>query len=618
MKRRLGAAVLAALVLALSPAHAQDPDDPGSEGTATREEIQRANGKAPSAGTADSIAEAASEETAEEEVGVSTRAGDPLVVAPGAVEARVTRSLFGARLVPLSGAMWLGAPQCSQGDTTAARRACLAATPKTIPTRLFALDLRSANGRVLAGRRIRGSVRPAVDNGAPARWSASVPVAGVRSGKYTGHILFPRPPGLAVSPVAIPVTLYVRDSPVWPLLALLLVLAVVMGLRRYRDGRLNQDTRYVEIADAEALIVTDPHLADPAGAAAPFRARFGSLLRAAAARVEKGETAAPTAQMKEADDLWVDWQAGRPDWIAGLEMDHAGIAKLTRAVEERAAAGRGESKHLEGLLKLLRTAYDHAPPVPAPLGSEEPARSGAAQATAYRDGAAERAVRVTRYFSLPARIAEARAEAGRIADPVAREKLLGVLNEAGAAWDAADADDEGTGALLAELRARVEAARAGALPGAASPFASPDESVSSSESARGGWGAADDTGSELVPRRFAARISSARHARRSYAVLAGVVVYLAVAAVGLRETWGDNLTFGADPLADYLEVFAWALGANVASMASIATFAGQLSIPWLGRILGGGTAPAASPDAPTGGAELAPLAPRRAPRLRRL
>jgi hypothetical protein len=616
MKRRLGAAGCAALaVLALSPAHAQDPNDPGSEGsgTATPEEIQRANGKAPPSRTTDSTAEAASEET--EGVGVSTRAGDPLVLAPGALEARVTRSLFGARPLSLSGALWLGAPQCSQGDSTAARRACLAATPRTVPTRLFALDLRSANGSVLAGRRIRGSVLPAVDSGAPARWAASVPVAGVRSGKYTGHILFPRPPGLAVSPVAIPVTLYVRDSPVWPLLALLLVLAVVMGLRRYRDGRLDEDTRYVEIADAEALIVTDAHLADPDGPAAPFRARFGSLLRAAAARVEKGEAAAPSAQMKEADALWVEWQAGRPDWVAGLEMDHAGIAKLTRAVEERAAAGRGESKHLAGLLKLLRTAYDHAPPTPTPPGSEEPAEPGAAKATAYRHGAAERAVRVTRYFSLATRIAEVRAEAGRIADPVAREKLLGVLGDAGTAWDA---DDEGSGALLAELRARVEAALAEALPGTSSPFASPDESVSSSEAARGGWDAADDTGSELVPRRFAARISSARRARRSYAALAGVVVYLAVAAVGLRETWGDNPTFGADLLADYLEVFAWALGANVASMASIATFAGQLSIPWLGRILGGGATPSASPDAPAGGAELAPLPPRRAPRLRRL
>ncbi|HLL84229.1 MAG TPA: hypothetical protein VK420_16320, partial [Longimicrobium sp.] len=474
MKGRLrgaGWTALAATMLALSPAraHAQPDDDPSNPrtGRPTPEAIQGANGATPAKGVEGDSTEAARQDEGVEDAGVSTRQGDPLALAPAALEARVTRPPFGSRVVRLSGAMWLGAPQCTGGDTTAARRACLADRERSLPRRLFALDLHSADGTAIEGSRISGSITvaggAAAASGAPSRWTATFPLAGVRSGKYTGRILLPRDSGLAVSSVTIPVTLHVRDSPLWPLLVLLSGLLLVMALRKYRDGRLEQDNRYLEIADAEALIVTDPHLADPAGLAAPFRERLASLLRAAVTRVEKGASG-PIAELKEADALWLAWQAGRPSWVAGLEMDRSGIERLTRAATERAAAGYGRSRHLQRLLKLLAMAYNDAPPSPPPPGDEGPAARPGAEAAAYRAGAADRAVLVTRYFSLAARIAQFRAEAGAIADPAARAKLLAVLDEVSAEWNEADPEDEGSDALLGELHARAEAARTQSLP----------------------------------------------------------------------------------------------------------------------------------------------------------
>lgn len=618
--RMLCAVAAALLLLVPSALRAQGPDeDPGADPAATAQENEAAAEKdakdvqeVRSRGGDEEVAGVASmPETAVTAPGVFSTAGDELRIAPGAPRARATRG-WGPGFARFAGSLWLAVPACTvpareatpPADDSAGGGAGRPACPPEMWTgapavTLRALDLVSAEWghrvprrslRVAFGEPRRGIVTGAAPGtGAPLDWSAYVPLRGVRAGTYHGFLLFTRETDSTTvrPPAALPVTLQVRDSPLPALAILAAGFLLLMRLRGYRDGKLRRHTHLADIAEAKERIEADRHLAVRGGIAAPFRKRFAEHLRAAIARSAQPGAPEDLPELDAVDALLVKWSAGEPKWLAGLRADHAGIARL-----EPAARG---APHAKALLATLRDGYDGAPDVEAggagvddvvPEGAElaPGSSSGGSAAAEYRREAEARAAMAERYFAFHAWLAEVRLEA----QSGAKKDLLDAVDQARARWDAL-ADPAGAAETEAALRQEVEAARAQA--GLAPPPAAPDadESVSSgAESASLAPGEAED---DLVPVGFAARSAEARQARRRYATTLGVLVYFTTVLFGLRETWGDNPVFGANLLADYVEVIAWTLGANAVSLATAAAFAGQWSLPWLSRLVGG--APAA-------------------------
>ncbi|HET7463446.1 MAG TPA: hypothetical protein VFJ82_19495 [Longimicrobium sp.] len=599
--RRVVTVAAAALLLGAAGATLAQDDDPGSDGKATAAEIARANGGAKdSASTSrkDADAEVAGGgEGAAAAPGIASVEKDDLRVVPAGPTARATR---GDARVWLEGSAWLAGPAC---ETDAAGK-CTSPHPALDSTwvTLRALDLVDvAHGRRIHSDSIDSTV---IDHsrswlrgtGVPVRWSARVSLAGVRSGSYAGYLLFTREHDTtpaARQPLVVPVTLNVRDPVLWPLLVLGLGFAVILGLRIYAATRLPQHRQYIRLAELEEQILADAELAQPNGIALPFYRKLASLLRASATRIRKKGTAdAKLTELAEAEELWVKWRAGRPDWIAGLASDRGHIDTLRPM----------DTPHARALLNILEPAYLAAPEPPAEGGEE--AGGGAARndggrlAQMYRAAAVKRDRWARRYLDFLDWLRGQRDYASGIADPVARDRLIGAIDSARDAWNAfaTPADDAAADAKLGELRGSVEAAR-GPAPDAGARRAAPEAAEAP---------APDDADTDaLLPGAVHARIAAARVARSFYAWTMGALVYLLVVLIGLQETWGTNPSFGADFLGDYLGLAKWVIGANTAAIAVITAFATQWALPWLGGGAGG-----TAPVAPDAAAESAPLASR--------
>lgn len=573
----------------------------------------------------------ASEEAAATDI--LSRKGDPLHGFPDTVRAA---SSSGSPLGPgrgavrIRGSLWLAWPAAperrpSPGSDTlpASSPPAPESPPADVRVAFHALDLLDrARERRIGAERVRLVATPQPQtvpgSGTPVHWTADVDLNGVRSGSYRGYLLASGEAGdTAVrSPLPLPVVVWVRDSFGYPLVILILGAGLYFGLSIYRRSKLKDDDTLVKIAEAEEMIVSDPLLAEPDGIAAPFRRELASYLR------EAVSSTPPTSEgVEKAQQLWVKWQGGRPEWVAGLGTERGEIEELKRYEAADQANGHPASAHLQALLASLTAGYEAAPHTEDPRAADEAGEgSGRWAAGAYRKAAEERATSARRYRAFREELAQARAEAVRIEDPAGRDLLLEELGAAGEAWDrladpTADAEVAGK---LTELREDVRKAREKAgLAGPATPGHDAPPSPAEAAAAPGGF---DNPGSaELVPRHFRARMMAARDARRRYSVVLGTVVYAALVLVGLQKTWGDNPTFGADRLADYLAVAAWALGANAAAALALAAFAREWSLPWLGstsdRPGDGGTS---NDDITSEPAETGRLSLYRAPRLRRL
>jgi len=83
-----------------------------------------------------------------------------------------------------------------------------------------------------------------------------------------------------------------------------------------------------------------------------------------------------------------------------------------------------------------------------------------------------------------------------------------------------------------------------------------------------------------------------------YSSVAGFVIFFGLILLGLRETYLQNPIFGADPWEDYLELAAWAVGADLARRATRSAVTGALSGRWNLPSLRRGNAPGSEPGAP--------------------
>ncbi|HEY7769584.1 hypothetical protein [Longimicrobium sp.] len=508
-----------------------------------------------------------------------TPAADALHAYPGNPATRITAR--GTRGNPqLHGAFWLpthapataAAPTESAGAAAAAGAAdpappaapAVARSAAPMQLRLHGLTLvDTVHGRQLSAAAWDSLPTITVPrDGTPAPWT--IQLRDVRAGRYDGYVLA-RPDSARYSAVLIPVSLAVKHGPWWAMLILFVGLSAVYLLRRYRDRDLDRDHAWMRLGRAQATIVEDPELANANGVARPFRQEFSSHLTLAATALQpRGSTGVAEAQdaMDKADNLWLAWNDGRENWIAGLTADQQTIAQLTPYAPDP-GSDVPATRHPDTLLGEAKKAYNDAPT--RALSGEAPLTS-----RAYRKESEVRKAAAVLYTSFTAVLDKEIAAATAATPP--KPELVAALKAVRAEWNGLAPAD--AAAKVGELRDRVAQETGGAVTDDTGGGAEPERLQLDNGYVETDWG-------ELIPRRFQRTVGAAHSRWFTYATVVTLMVAVVLALIGLKETWGDNPTFGADLLTDYLAVVTWALGINVASVLVGAAFFSEWRLPWL-------------------------------------
>ena len=404
--------------------------------------------------------------------------------------------------------------------------------------------------------------------GVPARWSVALDVAGAPSGRYSGQLVVAGRPAPAQSgsgepgpaddaswrhEATVAVEVLRRDPPLVPLLVLAAVAALSVGLRQYRSDRADQDAAFERAAQAEALVRSDMELARPDGVGEPFRTRIAELLHGATSAVEAGQLVEAGEKLTQAETLWIKWQQGRSHWIAGLRS-----LRLAEAVT-RQPGWQAEAEVRAGLEAQVRRKIRDA-------ADEE-------KAAEYAEFASALAAWVRGCADSLAAIESAEAAVDRVADAARRADLSNRLHVLREAWKSGARDSTGLPDKVFPARFADDARRiqadAGSAPGRAS--ARPESDDASSEEA--------DQATELIPRRFTARIRQAQWTRATYGRAFSAAVYVGVLALGYQTTYAGKPTFGADSM-DYLNLLVWGLGADLSARISAGALGGDWASVW--------------------------------------
>jgi hypothetical protein len=452
--------------------------------------------------------------------------------------------------------------------------------PQELKLRLRRLDLVDAQAK----HRIPGDLAtgqteltaiavPLPGRDAPVRVTLKVPLENVKSGRYSGYVLAEsEQSGNGAKPAFLmPVELQLRDAP-WCALGILIVgLIVSLWLQFYRERKLKRDELYTRAARAEELALADPALARPGGDAEPFRRLFAQRLRNAVAAIGKADVTTAESELGAGDTLWQKWSADRPTWVAGLRA----VKQASKAVQQSSdALSANPGRHAGSLLDALKNQYEKAP-------EQE-------NATAFRADAETLGRRAARYVAFRRELDSVRARVARISDMQHRTELLAELDALQQQWE--DVEDAGA-SDVDQLRSALTkslgeiAADAGVPPEPPRPR----ETMVSEDPP-------DELDDYLIPRRFRSQVVNARRAREVYGIIVACVVFVGLIVIGFQQTYLSDPAFGANRLADYLKVVAWALGADIASRASLLAFRGNW--PTWGRAAAALTDAAAAPGTP--------------------
>lgn len=514
--------------------------------------------------------------------------GDPLYGYPDQLIARVIR---GEDSVRVRGAFWMAFPYAGrQADATDDTSDPIADNLVTLRSSDM---VDTAHDRRIPAEQIRLipempplpaaralSTLQVDSTGPPVGWTAKIRMRGVRSGTYRGYLLAtreemaePRRP-----PVAIPVTVYVKDHWLFTVVILSLTVPLFLKLRAYAFGRRQGDEAHGRIGQMANTINSDPVLCDADGA--PFHRKFAYYLEAAAAALTIRTDHPGFAQhMSRAEDLWLAWEGGKEWWVPALQEERRNIDTL--------AATTPRTRHVAALLAMLRSEYEAAPDKVVNSGENDStlAENGAVAAKTYAQDVRQRSARITRYNGFLEELRTARGEAENARDDDARLRFRAELDRIQREWEdfsTPENDEEADGKRDALRVAVAEARRANALAFDMAPAAA-QEQLPVDVPVRTG----------LMPSSVSRRIRAAQVRRRTYVSTVTLIVFVLLLAYGFNETWVENPEFGADWVVDYFEVVAWGLGLNLAAFATLATFAGQWSLPWLPGV---SNDPRANPD----------------------
>ncbi|HOU14909.1 MAG TPA: hypothetical protein PKZ84_17515 [Anaerolineae bacterium] len=462
--------------------------------------------------------------------------------------------------------------------------------------RVIPLDLTNPNGDViLPAQAIQVNV-PATN--IAANGLLTVPVTfnltNAPSGQFSGELLI----SYTGQSFTVPVTVAVKDKPWLPLAALVVGVALGIGVSTYRAQGRPRDEVLVRLGQIRTQMKADKELEETG---APFHARIAAHLVDVEVALEAQQWEKAQEAVRTAETLWVNWRRARPDWLVQLDYYARLNDKLTRLgenifyiseVKEAALDAYRDMPNLEkperfreNLERLTRQVNDFIALqerikalkeikqglaagqklqerlnmlVPTDDGGRQ-SLQGEIEAATRKAQLAQLEENITQLTKMSARLSEAQAQVwgGKAQEFQARLTTL-------------DPDDSAAYLTLendinAALREMIMLAPAGESlrDAAATPFDVPiPKSPAQRESLL-----TSPPNTHVQP--LAEKIAGAGWRLQAFTWLTYAVAVIALALAGFMELYGARLDFGANGIGDYFTLLAWGFGAE-ATRASIA------------------------------------------------
>lgn len=463
--------------------------------------------------------------------------------------------------------------------------------------RIVPLDLSGPNGDTFLPVDAISVELPAAD--IPAGGLLTVPVtfnlAGARSGQFSGELLIT----YGEQRLSVPVSVAVKDPPWFALAALVVGVGLGIGVSTYRAQGRPRDEVLVRLGQIRTQMKADADLQE---AGVPFYNRIDAHLVDVEVALEAQQWEKAQQAVMEAENLWVRWRRGRPDWLVQLEYYDTLNARLKDL---------GDVFYVNEIKEAARSAHRAMPTLDEPglfRASLEPLaryvndfialRERLAALAATKTGRATAQTLQQRLYTLSplnsagfqslqtevetaigkAQIAQIREKANQLASLVANlpetqalewQSKIAALQTRAAELSPNDADTYL--AVEGEVDAALEQVKALTL------SASGDEVVprGAGEAAFGtpkglpqmeSWLSGPPT---IYVQSLPEKVVGARHRLSWFTWLTYAVAVVFLALAGFVELYNGRLDFGANGISDYFTLLAWGFGAE-ATRASIA------------------------------------------------
>ncbi len=463
--------------------------------------------------------------------------------------------------------------------------------------RIVPLDLSGPNGDKFLPADAIGIELPATT--IPAGGLLTVPVtfnlAGARSGQFSGELLIT----FGEQSLSVPVNVAVKDPPWFALAALVVGVGLGIGVSTYRAQGRPRDEVLVRLGQIRTQMKADADLQE---AGVPFYNRIDAHLVDVEVALEAQQWEKAQQAVLEAENLWVRWRRGRPDWLVQLEYYDTLNAKLKDLgdvfyVNEIKEAARSAHRAMPTLDEpgLFRASLE---PLARQINDFIALRERLAVLAATKTGRAAAQTLQQRlhilsplnsagFQSLQAEVESAigKAQIARIKEKAGQLTSLGatLLDTHALEWQpkiaalqtrVAELSPNDVDAYLTvegEVDAALEQVKAltlsasgdEALPRGAgdAAFGTP-KGLSQMES----WLSGPPT---IYVQSLPEKVAGARHRLSWFTWLTYAVAVIFLALAGFVELYGGRIDFGANGISDYFTLLAWGFGAE-ATRASIA------------------------------------------------
>jgi hypothetical protein len=180
--------------------------------------------------------------------------------------------------------------------------------------RIVPLDLSGSAGDAILPANAIGVELPSAN--IPSGGLLTVPVtfdlAGAPSGQFTGELLIT----YGDQSFSVPVNVAVKDPPWFALAALVVGVGLGVGVSTYRAQGRPRDEVMVRLGQIRTQMKADAELQQ---VGVPFYNRIDAHLVDVEVALEAQQWEKAQQAVLEAENLWVRWRRGRPDWLVQLE-----------------------------------------------------------------------------------------------------------------------------------------------------------------------------------------------------------------------------------------------------------------------------------------------------------
>lgn len=464
--------------------------------------------------------------------------------------------------------------------------------------RIVPLDLSGPNGDTILPADAIGMELPATN--IPSGGLLTVPLtfnlAGAPSGQFSGELLII----YGEQSLSVPVNVAVKDPPWLALAALVAGVALGIGVSTYRAQGRPRDEVMVRLGQIRTQMKADAGLQE---AGAPFYNRIDAHLVDVEVALEAQQWEKAQQAVMEAENLWVRWRRGRPDWLVQLEY----YDTLTGRLE-----GLGDVFYVNEIKEVARSAHRAMPtlddaslfraslePLARQVNDFIALRERLTALAATRTGRATAQTLQQRLYTLaPANSAAVQSLKDEVETAIGRVQIVQIKEKADHLASLGDRLPESHTLEWQPKIAALQTRVAGLAPDEPDVYLAVQGEVDAALEQVDALATPVHRGEESLPRGAAdaafgtpkglpqmetwlsgpptiyvqslpEKMAGARHRLRWFTWLTYAVAVVFLALAGFVELYGGRIDFGANGISDYFTLLAWGFGAE-ATRASIA------------------------------------------------